>query len=391
MKSLRVIGLNSGTSMDGVDAALFKISPAGNGAAKVVPDLKVELLESALIPFDPLFQRKLKRLIGRTSASLEEVCLMNTALGEVFADAAMQLLKKSKEKADLIGSHGQTIWHSPRPKAFWGVTSSGTLQLGEPSVIAARTGLPVVADFRTSDVAFGGEGAPLVSFADEVLFGKQGIASGILNIGGIANITIIDSKGEAVMAFDTGPGNMLMDRAAETLFGRELDEGGKLAAAGKVNEKWLSELLSHPYMAQKPPKTTGRELFGNNTADKLIEEAQKVHKIENPNDIIATLTAFTARSIALNYKEHVAPTVTIERLILGGGGAQNPELVSMISKAWPHKISIFNHEDFGISTKFKESLLFALLAYTSFFSIPNNVPSCTGASRRVCLGKLIRP
>lgn len=393
LKSLAVIGLNSGTSMDGIDAALFRITPSnGTGHARSVPSLEIEHIESLLEPFEPSFQRHLQSIVSDDSLHWEDVCLLNTALGEVFARAAVNLIKKAKPKCsqvDLIGSHGQTIWHAPKKRPFWGVRTSGTLQLGEPSVIALRTGLPVVADFRPADVAAGGEGAPLVAFADEVLFGNSGFATGVLNIGGIANITVIEEAGRASMAFDTGPGNMLIDRAAQKLYGMEFDGEGKLAAAGKINDKWLQELLAHPYFRRLPPKTTGREDFGNFYADELLAHAESVNMAQD--DIMATLTALTACSIADAYKTFVLPATRLNRLILGGGGAENAFLMRLLTKEWPHPVDLHKHEDFGVSTKFKEALLFALLAYTTYYEIPNNVPVCTGARRRVCLGKLVHP
>lgn len=379
--------------MDGIDAALFTIKPRaafepGGGRA---PDLDFELIHSALHPFESAFQRRLLSTVASESVSWEQVCLLNTALGECFADAAMQLIRESRKsgvaRVDLIGSHGQTLWHAPVQKSFWGVRTHGTLQLGEPAIISARTGLPVVADFRTADMSMGGEGAPLVSFADEVLFGQSGIPTGVLNIGGIANITVLDGNGGALMAFDTGPGNMLIDRASQALAGTAYDANGDIARQGKVNQELLTELSDNAYFKRVPPKTTGRELFGFAYADHAIARAQMLGL--STADCLATLTAFTASSVANSYRDFALSRVQIERLVVGGGGAENSFLLELIAKYWPHPIKISKHEEFGISTKFKESLLFALLAYTTYFQIPNNVPACTGASKRVCLGKIV--
>lgn len=393
LKALTVIGLNSGTSMDGVDAAAFRISPSKqeprtNGHV-APPALEFEMLESVLHPMEPELQQKMQSMIASGQCTLEEICRLNVALGEVFAQATLALMKKAglkREDVDLIGSHGQTIWHAPEVKKFAGIETRGTLQLGEPSVIATRTGIPVIADFRVRDMASGGQGAPLVSFADEVLFGNEGQATGVLNIGGIANITIIDAHGEAVVAFDTGPGNMLIDRIVQKFFGKDFDENGVIAAEGNVVATWLETLLKHPYFAQEPPKTTGRELFSFAFADELIAEGKKQKLADH--DIVATVTALTAASIADGYKRFVQSTTKIDRVVLGGGGADNPTLCKMIEQYWPHNVELKRHEDFGISTKFKEALLFALLAYTTHFGIPNNVPRCTGAANRACLGKI---
>ena len=290
---------------------------------------------------------------------------------------------------DLIGSHGQTIWHAPNPGPFFGTTSSGTLQLGDPAYIAALTRVTTIGDFRTTDLALGGQGAPLVSFADQVLFGSYGQPIGVLNLGGIANITVIDERGEAIMAFDTGPANVLIDEAVRLLFDREFDPQGEIAASGVVQQKLLSQLTHHPYLTLTPPKTTGREIFGRAFAAQYINDWQAADV--SPADIVATLTAFTAASVAQAYTDFVRPRQKLERLVLGGGGVDNKTLVAMLAEGWPDPLVILGHEDFGVSAKFKEALLFALLAYTTYFEIPNNVPACTGATRKVCLGKIVRP
>lgn len=407
MKKLNVIGLNSGTSMDGVDVALFEISPLEQDDPKdqlgqndeenadrvpAIPRLRQEMLASMVYPFEPDFQHGLKNFIAVGQASLEDISRVNVALGEVFASSAHALINSagmSMVDADLIGSHGQTIWHTPAERPFWGVRCRASLQLGEPAVIAERTGLPVVADFRAADLAAGGQGAPLVPFADQVLFGAQRTPTGVLNIGGIANITALSARGEAISAFDTGPGNMIIDRAADQLFHCEYDRGGDFAAGGTIDREWLSALLTHPYFNARPPKTTGREDFGYSFADGLIREGRE--RGLSPHDCIATLTALTAGAIVQSYRDFIEPEVKLARIVLGGGGADNKFLSRLIRDFWPHPVDVLRHEDFGISTKFKESLLFALLAYTTYFGIPNNVPKCTGASHKVCLGKLCNP
>jgi anhydro-N-acetylmuramic acid kinase len=389
-RPLTVIGLNSGTSMDGIDAAVFRIAPVQIFDDRP-PRLSAELLGSNLFPFDPSFTHGLKRMIAGGDTTLDLLCRLNFALGELFAEAALDLMRRTglnRTDVDLIGSHGQTIWHAPDRKSLWGQPARGTLQVGEPAVIAARTGVTVIGDFRVQDLALGGQGAPLLSFADEVLFGGSG-PLGILNLGGIANITAIDATGTSVMAFDTGPANMMIDRAVERFFKKEFDENGAIAERGRVDDQWLSELVTDPYFSLPPPKTTGREYFGFAYADRLIQEANR--RTLTAEECVATITALTAASIANAYRDFVLPTVRVSKLVLGGGGAQNATLCRLLSHYWPHQVDLANHEDFGISTKFKESLLFALLAYTTHFGIPNNVPACTGASRRTCLGKICRP
>lgn len=392
--ALTVLGLNSGTSMDGVDAAIFKIIPKQDSPdteESMLSKFRIEMLEAELFEFDPALRREMKTLIARGDASLEDVCRLDAALGEAFADASNAVIKKSglnKNKIDLIGSHGQTIWHAPQAKKFGGVTCSNTLQLGQSAIIAERTGINVVSDFRVQDMAAGGQGAPLVAFADEILFGELGQGVGILNIGGISNLTVLSSAGAAIMAFDTGPGNMLIDRCTERMFFTQFDRGGEIAIKGKIQEQWLKDMLSLPYFSAEPPKTTGRELFGNIFADHLIDRG--LEKGYSKEDITSTVSALTAASIAQQYSSFVRQKTTISKLVLGGGGERNEFIRRELLARWPDPVELARHEDFGISTKFKESLLFALLAYTNYFGLPNNVPACTGARRKVCLGKLTR-
>lgn len=395
LKPLTVIGLNSGTSMDGVDAAVFRIIPLGaankSNGHTAAQNLDVEMLESILHPISADLKRKMTSMINARQSTLEDVVRLHAALGEVFAQAALAVMKQAgltKRDVDLIGSHGQTIWHAPELRKYAGYATHGTMQLGDPAVIVSRTGIPVVADFRARDMAKGGQGAPLVAFADQVLFGGQGEPTGVLNLGGIANITALDKHGEALLAFDTGPGNILIDRFCEKLLDQSFDEGGKQAAAGKVDSQWLQEILTLPYFAQSPPKTTGRELFGSAFADELLAAAGK-RKLSTP-DALATITAVTAASVVAAYDRFIKPQQELSTLVLGGGGAENATLCRLLGSYWSHPLKLKRHEDFGVSTKFKEALLFALLAYTTHFGIPNNVPRCTGASSRVCLGNITR-
>lgn len=381
--------------MDGVDAAAFRIIPlradTKTNGHTIAQCLEVEMIDALLHPLPAELARKMQSIISCGQVHLDDLVRLDVALGETFAQAAHALMKKcglSRADVDLIGSHGQTIWHAPESKKFAGLATQGTLQLADPAVIATRTGVAVISNFRTRDMAVGGQGAPLVAFADEVLFGGEGEPIAVLNIGGIANITVLAEDGEAMMAFDTGPGNMLIDRAMQQLFDQPYDKGGERAAAGQVDSAWLEEILAHPYFKQAPPKTTGRELFGHAFADELLAEGQRRQR--SPEEIIATITAVTALSVARAYDEFVSRQVTVKKLVLGGGGAENHTLRAMLVKYWPHAVKLKQHEDYGVSTKFKEALLFALLAYTTHFGIPNNVPRCTGASQRVCLGEITR-
>lgn len=391
LTSLNVLGLNSGTSMDGIDAGLFKITPVDSKrpADGKCPALKVELISSQLFAFQDDLKIALEALVAGKQTDLRTICLVNSALGHVFGEAASKVVEQSRKNGigvDLIGSHGQTLWHEPVSSDFWGMQTSGTLQLGDPAYVAALSGVTTVGDFRTYDMAFGGQGAPLVSFADEVLFGHDGAPVGVLNLGGIANITVV-KDGVSVMAFDTGPASVLIDEAMGVLYQREFDQDGEIAAKGKVNDSLVEQFLSQPYFKLKPPKSTGRELFGRTMAQELVRSWSEQNIAAA--DIVATLTAITARSIALAYTDFIAPHVALDKIVLGGGGAANKTLLKQLVQSWPTPLALAQHEDFGVSAKFKEALLFALLAYTTYFGIPNNVPLCTGATKRVCLGKIV--
>ncbi len=373
-KTLNVIGLMSGTSVDGIDACLVKIKE----------DLSFEVCGSHFIEYSETV-RKLIFSLFSTVISIKDLCCLNFVIAEYFAKCVNELLDKMKLNAkdvDLIGSHGQTVFHHPTDKSIDGVSLSSTLQIGDGSVIAQKTGITTVSDFRTADIAVGGEGAPLVCFADEVIFGKDKKARAIQNIGGMGNVTVVSPNCDT-FAFDTGPGNVLIDYFAQKFFSQPFDKGAKLALQGTVNQKWLDELLKESYYFKAPPKTTGRELFSVQYAEKILETAPG-----NPYDVMATITELTAKVISDSYKMFVFPKTNIDEVVLGGGGALNPLLTTRLKHHIGLNIPVKTHEDFGIPNKLKEAIAFALLAYTSFYKIPNNVPVCTGAKKKVILGKI---
>jgi anhydro-N-acetylmuramic acid kinase len=370
----------SGTSADGVDVAIVDIAPEG-----------LEVLAFQTVPHPAALRRQIFALFDPATARLDDLCHVNFALGEVFAAALIRLARKSGiplDSIDLVGSHGQTVYHIPEGRRFGRTLLRSTLQIGEPSVIAERTGITTVADFRPRDVAAGGEGAPLVPFADHVLFHDRRRWRAVQNIGGIANATFLPAGGATadILAFDTGPGNMILDRAAHVLTGgrARFDSGGRMAARGAIDEKWLAELLRHPYLARRPPKSTGRETFGVAYADRVLARARQ--RRLRPEDILATLTAFTARSIAGAYRRFLphAP----DDVILCGGGARNRTLVRMLREELP-EARVDPMDDFGLSARAKEAVSFAILAYATACGLPSNVPSATGARRPVILGKIV--
>jgi len=313
-------------------------------------------------------------------------------IGEVFASALLGLCERSGigiETIDVVGSHGQTVCHVPEGGRFRGRRVRSTLQIGEPSVIAERTGGTTGADCRMRDIAAGGQGAPLVAYADYVLFRDKGKNRAVQNIGGIANVTYLGAGGGIgdVVAFDTGPGNMVIDRAAELASGgrRRFDAGGKLAARGTVDEEMLGELMKHPYLGKRPPKTTGREAFGEAFTDGVWKRCKR--KGMTGADIVATASAFTARSIAEAYRRHLPGAV--DEVIVCGGGSRNGTLVRRLEEELrPAKVIVM--DSFGINADAKEAVSFAILARETILGRANNVPGATGAKRAVVLGKIIR-
>jgi anhydro-N-acetylmuramic acid kinase len=379
-KALRVAGLMSGTSADGVDVVVADIGPGGVG---------VVAFDS--FPYPKAVRKLVFELFDPQTARVEAVCHANFVLGEVFAEAVLRLCREQGVKLasiDLIGSHGQTVCHLPQGRRFGGRLVRSTLQIGEPSVIAERTGITTVADFRPRDVAAGGEGAPLVPYTDWLLFADRRKTRCVQNIGGIANVTYLPAGGgvEKVLAFDTGPGNMIIDRLVwlATKGKRNFDKDGKMAARGRVDAKLLAGLMQHRYLRRRPPKSTGREEFGVEFSTKLY--ARTVARGMEPQDLIATATAFTARSIAEAYRRFLPGRP--DEVILCGGGARNPTLVEMIRAEFPGS-RVGAMDEWGINADAKEAISFALLARETIRGAAGNVPAATGARRRVVLGKIV--
>ncbi|RJP70161.1 MAG: anhydro-N-acetylmuramic acid kinase [Candidatus Abyssobacteria bacterium SURF_17] len=370
-----VVGLMSGTSADGVDAALVEIT--GNYL-----DTRVKLIAFETVPYPVDIANAVRNLQnGRT----RQVCEMNFRLGELFAEAALGVIRKadlSSADVHLIGSHGQTIFHLPEAMP----PDRSTLQVAEPCVIAERTGVVTVADFRTRDVAAGGYGAPLIPYVDFLLFRDTERVRACQNIGGIANVTVVTPSLDGVFAFDTGPGNMLIDEfvRAMTRGEKQFDDGGTLARSGKVEEEILRNLLEHPYFALPPPKTTGRELFGAELVRTLLSATPPEHCA----DMLATVTGLTAHSIQMAYERFVFPKTRIDEIILSGGGCRNDYLIELI-RALFAPIEVRTSDDYGIPADAKEAVGFAILANETISGNPSNIPTATGARRPVVLGKIV--
>jgi anhydro-N-acetylmuramic acid kinase len=393
VREVLAVGLMSGTSVDGIDVAVVAL----NGAP---PQLQVRLRHFETVPFSEEVRERIFALFQPETATLADLSQMNFLLGEVFADAVLQTLHRAGiacEEIAFVASHGQTVWHSPVPELIGGYPVASTLQIGEASVIAERTGIPTISDFRVRDVAAGGQGAPLVPFVDRLLFAQPGQGRILANIGGIANLTVLPAAPSTadvepadvrVMAFDTGPGNMILDGLVQKATNGALayDKDGALARAGQVREDFLARWLSLPYFAELPPKSTGRELFGAACVEAWWQEGRE-HGLP-PEDLIATATEFTVRTFVEAVQRFVLPHYDIAELVIGGGGAYNPQLLGGIRRGLPD-LQVVTQETTGIPSDAKEAVAFAVLGYECFHRRPNNLPSATGAKRPVVLGKIV--
>ena len=375
-----IVGLMSGTSADGIDAALCEITGAP-------PHLRARIVKAIMQPYPDDFRQQILDACLPERSRVDTLCQLNADLGEHFAQAVLHVIAEAgipPEDVDLIGSHGQTVWHAVQPDG----RVSATLQITEASVIAERTGITTVSNFRPRDVAAGGQGAPLTGYADWLLLRHSTHWRAVQNIGGIGNVTFlppIADSSSLPLAFDTGPGNALID-AAVTLItngAQRYDCDGLLAAKGHVDQEWLSELSNHPYYHRLPPKTTGRELFGAEMSEKLVNEG-RARGLENTS-IIATLTALTAASITVAYRRFAPSPIT--EIILGGGGARNLTLVEMLRERLD-PAAVLSHEDIGLDSDNKEALVFALLAYETWHVRPGTHPALTGAHHAAVLGQI---
>ena len=397
-KKKHVIGLMSGTSVDGIDAAVVEIT--GHGL-----ETTVTLIAFETFPFPSDVPQRILALCQPDTSRVDDICEMNFYIGHLFAEAVKHILQKNGIHAndiDLIGSHGQTIHHLPRDPNTDRKDSRypSTLQIGEPAVIAHETGIPTIADFRVADMAAGGQGAPLVSYPDYLLFHDSAKTVGLLNIGGIANLTVLPANGsfDSVSAADTGPGNMCVDAAvSEITDGRErYDKAGQRAAQGTPYRPLVDEWLQHPFFQLTPPKTTGREMFGHTFAMECLSACRQ-HNLAD-NDVIATLTELTVQTVALYISQFAAgsPPVTGEEqnpigiLYVSGGGVHNQTIMQRLSEVLVDT-TVEPVDNSGISADAKEAIAFAILANESLHGQPGNLPSATGASVRKILGKFVCP
>lgn len=375
----------SGTSADGVSAVVTEITGSG-------VDTRLEILGFQTYPYPPDLREAVFELFSPKTSTVDKICEMNFIIGEFFADSAVRLVEACSidlEEIDLIGSHGQTIHHLPQKGEALGYSTRSTLQIGEAAVIAERTGVPTVADFRKADIAAGGEGAPLTPYLDYVLHRHPTRNRVLQNIGGIANVTYLPAEAtvDDIVAFDTGPGNMVIDAVVRYYTGGRLayDRDGGIAAKGSVDAELLGELLSHPYFNRSPPKTTGREEFGAIFAEGIIGVA--VDRGLGFEDAVATASALTVESMARAYEDFLPAEPSIDEVYVSGGGARNIHLMESLSSRLD-PVPVLEHDGLGIPGDAKEAVLMAVLANEHVSGNPSNIPRATGARRAVVLGSL---
>jgi anhydro-N-acetylmuramic acid kinase len=390
-----VAGVMSGTSADGINVALVRFATATDTKTHVAPAPSPaslltarSLLAHAEFPFPARVRRAILDTMNADNVRVADLARLNFLLGELYADAVARTARQHRLKIDLVGCHGQTLYHQGTPATFLGRKLAVTWQTGEPAIIATRLGVPVVSDFRPADMAAGGKGAPLVPFLDFALYRHPRIGRIAQNIGGIANLTALPARANAdhVIAFDTGPGNMIIDAVVQQLFGKNFDRDGKIAASGHPRIDVIDKLMKASFFRQRPPRTAGREEFGH----PYVVEFLRMTRGSTKPDIVATATALTAHSIADSVQRFVvAKNKNYSELIVSGGGAKNSTLMSMLRRELaPLHISLRFSSDFGIPTEAKEAVAFALLAHETWHRRPSNIPSATGAKRAAILGKI---
>lgn len=383
-QSKLAVGLISGTSADGIDAALVRIR--GNGTAT-----RIKLLAYETYPYP----EGLRELILANSlpgtGTVDLLCRLNILCALCFADAVKKIARAAGvplSRIDVIGSHGQTVHHLPHPYRMFGKTLRATLQIGDPSTIAQLTGIPTVGDFRTADMAVGGQGAPLAPYFDFIVGRSKTKNRLLLNLGGIANFTVLpkNCSVDDVIAFDTGPSNMVIDALMQRFFGKKYDAGGRVALRGTVVPKLLAWMMAHPYVQRRPPKSTGREEFGTMFIKELLNRAKGIRK----EDLIATATEFTALSIVNQYKRFISKRMKVDEVLASGGGIYNKAIMASLARHFAPAV-VKPIEDIGVSSDAKEAVFFAVLANETIAERPSNVPRVTGARRPVILGKICLP
>ncbi len=382
-KKKLVIGLMSGTSADGIDAVLLEVRYFG---------LKTKFKELYFKTFP--YPKGLKEFIFKNSlvetSQVDDICRLNFLIGKLFAKAAINLCEEygiTIDKVDLIGSHGQTIHHLPQKKKMFGEIIQSTLQIGDPSVIAKLTGVVTIGDFRVGDVALGGQGAPLVPYFDFLVFRSNRFNRALLNIGGISNITLLKKKGtiDDVVAFDTGPGNMMIDYLCKKLFHKKFDRNGEIAKRGKVHKNLFEKIIQEDnFLRKAPPKSTGRERYNEHFIYKILNGIKDIKNV----DIITTFTEYTAYAVFYNYQKFLNKECQIDELLVSGGGANNEYIIESLQKYFGDKVRVKKVDNQFFSSDSKEAVCFAILANETISEISTNIPKVTGAVQKTVLGKI---
>jgi anhydro-N-acetylmuramic acid kinase len=380
-KKRLVVGLMSGTSVDCIDAALLSITGSGTST-------KFKQLAFVSHPYPKGFREYVLKNSLPGTGSVDTISTLNILIAQFFVDAVKAVAHKARiplTKIDVIGSHGQTVHHLPTAQRLFGKSVRSTLQIGDPSTIAKLTGIVTVGDFRTGDMALGGQGAPLVPYFDFLAFRSAKKSRALLNIGGIANITLLRKNClvRDVLAFDTGPGNMIIDALIKKLYRKEFDENGAVASTGRILTDVIRFMLAHPYLKQAPPKSTGREMFGKMFVDEILRRTHGARK----QDIIATITEFTPLTIYQQYTQFLRRRCRLNELIVSGGGAHNGYIMDALRRYFA-PAQIMTSDELGISSDSKEAVCFAILANETISGNPSNVPGVTGASTPAILGKI---
>ncbi len=384
-----VAGIMSGTSADGINVALVRLMWSRATRPRAARSkLEFKLVAHAEYPYPKNVRQAVLQAMNASNASVADLARLNFLLAELYADAVLATQRRFRHKVELVGCHGQTLYHQGEAALFLGRRLAVTWQTGEGAVIAARVGAPVVSDFRPADMAAGGKGAPLVPFLDYLLYRDQRVGRIVQNIGGIANLTAIPAgaSAEKVVAFDTGPGNMVIDAVTGRLFGKPFDRDGRIAASGTVIDDVLAHALRLPFFRRRPPKTAGREEFGREFAQRFIKQCGRANKA----DVVATATALTARSIADGLRRFALTRPgRFSEFVVSGGGANNPILLAMLANELrPLGLKIRASDEFGLPSEAKEAAAFALMAFETWNRRASNVPSATGAKRAAILGKI---
>ncbi|MBM4160741.1 MAG: anhydro-N-acetylmuramic acid kinase [Ignavibacteria bacterium] len=380
-RSKLIVGLISGTSADGIDAALVRVTGSGIRT-------RIKLITFHTFSYPARLRDKLLGSSLPGTGSVDVLCELNILVAHFFADAVRDIARKGRvslSSIDLIGSHGQTVHHLPAPKHIFGKTIRSTLQIGDPSTIAKLTGVPTVGDFRTADMAVGGEGAPLVPYFDYLTFRSKTKNRILLNLGGIANFTALarNCSVSDVVAFDTGPANMVIDALMMKFYKRPYDAGGRMALRGEIIPELLLQLMSHPYFRQRPPKSTGRETFGKMFLPTILSFARRCPR----RNLIATVTELVPFSIFDQYNRFIAERMTADEILVSGGGVHNRAIMEALQDYF-HPARVKSTESVGFPSDAKEAICFAVLANETLAEHPSNVPRVTGARQPVILGKI---